>query len=104
METINVNVVKFSPSDRIRIDVNAISIVPKLNIFNMILINHGTAKQTNISNMFEPIELQSAISTRPARFTTKTLLISSGIEVPAANMVKPPNVSGNRKVLAKNID
>lgn len=101
MVKINVNVVKLRPSDWITIDVNSISIVPKSIIFNMILINHGTAKQTNISNMLEPIELQSAISTRPARFTTSTLLISSGIEVPAANIVKPPNVSGNRKVLAK---
>lgn len=43
---------------------------------------------TVMSNMLEPTELDTAISPRPFRATI-TLVIRSGMEVPAANMVRP---------------
>lgn len=43
---------------------------------------------TVMSNMLEPTELDTAMSPRPFRATI-TLVIRSGIEVPAAKMVRP---------------
>jgi hypothetical protein len=55
-----------------------------------------------MSNIFEPIELQIAIFAKPALFTTITLDMSSGTEVPAAKKVRPATVSGIPKVKAIN--
>ena len=89
-----VKVVIGRPFDWTSIDVMSKLIVPKLTMLITDLMNHGNAKQTRMSKMFDPIELQMAISARPARFKTSTLDISSGNDVPAAKMVKPPTVSG----------
>ena len=43
---------------------------------------------TVTSNIFEPTELDTAISPKPLR-ATMTDVIKSGIEVPAAKKVKP---------------
>ena len=43
---------------------------------------------TVISKMLEPTELDTAMSPRPFRATI-TLVMRSGIEVPAASMVRP---------------
>lgn len=52
---------------------------------------------TVISKMLEPTELDTAMSPRPFRATI-TLVIRSGIEVPAANMVRPIISSVTQKV------
>ena len=48
--------------------------------------------------MFDPNKLHNAMLARPARFTTITLEITSGIEAPAAKMVNPITVSGSLNV------
>ena len=90
----SVKVVNGKPADRTGTMVRSGSNVSRFIMFNTALINHGKPKQIRMSNMFDPIVLQSAILARPARFTTSTLEISSGIEVPAASMVRPLIVSG----------
>lgn len=62
------------------------------------LINHGKPKQIKISKIFDPNRLHNAMLARPARFTTITLEITSGIEAPAAKMVNPITVSGSLNV------
>lgn len=57
-------------------------------------MNHGSPRQIRMSKMFDPIELQMAMSANPARLTTRTLEINSGNDVPAAKIVSPPTVSG----------
>lgn len=52
---------------------------------------------TVISKILEPTELDTAMSPRPFRATI-TLVIRSGIEVPAANMVSPMISSVIQKV------
>lgn len=52
---------------------------------------------TVMSKMLEPTELETAMSPRPFRATI-TLVIRSGIEVPAANMVSPMISSVTQKV------
>lgn len=52
---------------------------------------------TVMSKMLEPTELDTAMSPRPFRATI-TLVIKSGIDVPAANMVKPMISSVIQKV------
>lgn len=52
---------------------------------------------TVMSKMLEPTELDTAMSPRPFRATI-TLVIKSGIEVPAANIVKPMISSVIQKV------
>ena len=47
-----------------------------------------TTHPTVISNMLLPTELDTAMSPRPFRATI-TLVMRSGIEVPAARIVKP---------------
>ncbi len=47
-------------------------------------ISHPTV----MSNMLEPTELETAMSPRPFR-ATMTLVMRSGMEVPAARIVKP---------------
>lgn len=96
-----VNVVKGKPPDWIETAVNAGSSEPKLVMPTTDLINQGKPKPIRMSNMFEPIELHKAMSANPARFTTSTLEINSGIEVPAAKMVNPLTVSGIPKVFPK---
>ncbi|KAH9418827.1 hypothetical protein DERP_004153 [Dermatophagoides pteronyssinus] len=49
------------------------------------------------SNIFEPIELDTAISPRPLR-ATRTDVIRSGIDVPAAKNVRPIISDGIRNV------
>lgn len=50
----------------------------------MMKISHPTV----MSNMLEPTELETAMSPRPFRATI-TLVMRSGMEVPAARIVKP---------------
>lgn len=51
--------------------------------------NHArTAYPTVMSKMLEPTELDTAISPSPLRATI-TLVMRSGMEVPAANIVRP---------------
>lgn len=50
--------------------------------------SQGTGRPTVISNMLLPTELDTAMSPRPFRATI-TLVMRSGIEVPAARIVKP---------------
>lgn len=59
------------------------SSVPKVIIPMRLLRNHGRPRPIKMSKIFEPSVLHSAMSARPARFTTSTEEISSGIEVPA---------------------
>ncbi|RMZ93296.1 hypothetical protein BpHYR1_022654, partial [Brachionus plicatilis] len=59
-------------------------------------ISHGKPRQIKISNTFEPIEFEIAISPFPF-FTTIILEIISGTEVPKARIVKPATVSGMPK-------
>lgn len=51
-------------------------------------IIHGSGKPTVTSKMFEPTELDSAMSPNPF-FATITLVSRSGIDVPAASRVSP---------------
>ena len=63
----------------------------------MCLLVYMWTHPTVISKMLEPTELDTAMSPRPFRATI-TLVIRSGIEVPAANMVKPMISSVIQKV------
>lgn len=55
-----------------------------LIIVQMMKISHPTV----MSNMLDPTELETAMSPRPFR-ATMTLVMRSGMEVPAARIVKP---------------
>lgn len=52
---------------------------------------------TVMSKMLEPTELDTAMSPRPLR-ATMTLVMRSGMEVPAARMVRPMISSVTQKV------
>lgn len=56
--------------------------------FSMEKSSQGKGRPTVMSNMLEPTELETAMSPRPFR-ATMTLVMRSGIEVPAARIVKP---------------
>ncbi len=60
--------------------------------------SQGRPKQNRIAKIFDPIELQIAIFALLAFFTTKTLDMRSGIEAPAAKIVRPATVSGSPNV------
>merc|ERR1712029_769984 len=59
--------------------------------------NHGKGSPTVMSNMFDPTEDETAMSPNPLRATI-TLVIKSGIEVPAAKNVSPITSGGMPKV------
>ena len=67
---------------------------PFRTIITKVFSSQGRPRQKRMSKMLEPIELQMAISARPAFFTIKYELISSGMLVPAAKIVIPDTVSG----------
>lgn len=50
--------------------------------------SQGNGRPTVMSKILEPTELDTAISPRPLRATI-TLVMRSGMEVPAANIVRP---------------
>jgi len=55
--------------------------------------NHGKGNPTVTSKIFEPTEDETAMSPKPFR-ATMTLVIRSGIEVPAAKKVRPITSGG----------
>lgn len=57
---------------------------PFASVYN----SQGTGSPTQTSNMFEPTEDETAMSPSPLR-ATMTLVIKSGIDVPAARNVSP---------------
>ena len=96
-ETSNVRMVKSKPFECTVTYVSSNDIVPSSTMFITDLMSHGKPRQTRMSKMFEPNRLHNAMFAKP-RFTTKTLEITSGIEEPAAKIVKPTTVCGKRKV------
>lgn len=83
---------------RIGIEVFSKLMLPVLNIKIIDFNNQGIPKQNRMSKMFEPIELLIAMLANPDLFTTITLEINSGTDVPAAKIVRPATVSGRPKV------
>ena len=57
-------------------------------VFVVVVVAVCRTHPTVISKMLEPTELDTAMSPRPFRATI-TLVMRSGIEVPAASMVRP---------------
>jgi len=84
-----VKVVSRRPFDWTGTTVRANSMVPKRAIEMIDLSSHGSPRQTRMSKMLDPNRLQRAILARPARFTTITEEITSGMEDPAARIVNP---------------
>ena len=62
------------------------------------LMSQGKLKQNRMSKIFDPKELQIAISASLRFFTKIKHVISSGIDVPAARIVIPETLSGIPKV------
>ena len=83
---------------RIGVEVSSKLMLPVLNIKIIDFNNQGIPKQNRMSKMFEPIELLIAMLANPDLFTTITLEINSGTDVPAAKIVRPATVSGRPKV------
>mmetsp|Transcript_35577 Transcript_35577/g.69803 ORF Transcript_35577/g.69803 Transcript_35577/m.69803 type:complete len:323 (-) Transcript_35577:1187-2155(-) len=63
-----------------------------------VLINQGNPKPMRMSKMLEPMELLTAMSPWPFFRATLTEAIVSGMEVPAANKVRPITGDGILKV------
>lgn len=59
-----------------------------VNSLNMENRSHGMGRPTVMSKMLLPTELDTAMSPKPLR-ATMTLVMRSGMEVPAANIVSP---------------
>ena len=57
-------------------------------------MSQGKPKQNRMSKIFDPKELQIAMSASLRFFTKIMLVISSGIDVPAARIVIPETLSG----------
>ena len=67
---------------------------PLVNNSTNDLMSQGKPKQNRMSKIFDPKELQIAMSASLCFFTKIMLVISSGIDVPAARIVIPETLSG----------